>query len=88
MKQAILIYETDPWHSTKSHSLIGIATTEIKRDKLIRRYLRDELYDKPCKETLRRAMEQIQEIGQTQCLSEECDIEIDTETVELNTICI
>ena len=88
MKQAILIYQTDAWHSRSSMDLVAIATTERKRDILIRRFLRKELHQKPSMDTLETAMREIETIGQTQCLNEECDIEIYTEYIDLNEILI
>lgn len=86
MSNIILIYKTNSWHEYSSRELIAVATTEKKRDILIRRFLRNELYEKPSMKTIETAMEQISEMGQTQCLAEECDIEIDTEQVTTNEI--
>ena len=80
---AIIIYETDCWHSHSSQTLIGIATTEKQRDKIIKQYLRT-LDPKPNREEVEDAMAQIHSMGQTQCLDENFDIEIHTETVTLN----
>lgn len=86
MSQVILIYTTDPWHSFSSRELIAAATTETQRDRLIRRYLRKHLEEKPSREDIDEAMRQIQESGQTQNLSEKADLEIDTETIDTNII--
>lgn len=85
---AILIYQTDSWHSTSSFELIGIATTEKKRDTLIRRYLRECLQEKPSRDEIADAIGQVQQIGQTQGLAERYDLEIHTETIETNQLVI
>jgi hypothetical protein len=82
----ILIYQTNAYHNFSSRELIGVATTEKKRDILIRRFLRNYLVEKPTRDEIDDAMEQIRSYGQTQCLSSGFDMEIDTETVETNTI--
>lgn len=84
----ILIYQTDSWHSFVSRKLIAAATTEKKRDKIIRKYLRDYIDSNVNvdKKTIAAALEQIRSIGQTQGLAEELDFEIDVETVDPNTI--
>ena len=82
----ILIYKTNAWHNFSSRELIGVATTEKKRDILIRRFLRNYLEMKPYRDEIDDAMEQIRSYGQTQCLSSVYDLEIDSETVETNTI--
>jgi len=81
--EVIIIYQTDPWHGRSSMELIGIATTEKNRDKIDRKFLR-ELHDKPSCETKEEAFRQLNDNGQTQCLAEECDLEIYTETVNAN----
>lgn len=86
MKQAILIYTSDPWHSFRSMELIAVATTEKKRDTLVRRYLRNYIAEKLPTDLIDQAVEQIQTIGQTQCLSKEADLEIYTEAVNANVI--
>ena len=82
----IAIYQTDPWHGRSSMELIAIATTENQRDILVRRYLKNYLYRKPDMKTIEMAIKEVQEIGQTQCLSEQCDMEIYTESYDINTI--
>lgn len=86
--KAILIYQTNAWHEYSSRELIGIATTEKKRDVIIRKYLREYLEEKPHRDEIDDALEQIRSMGQTQCLSSGFDIEIDTETVEMNQLTI
>ena len=79
------IYTTDTWHSRDSMELIGIATTEKQRDKLIRQYLSTYLYEKPTKDEISRAIKEVQENGQTQSLSDtKADLEIYTESFETN----
>lgn len=80
------IYITDPWHSRKSMELIGIATTEKQRDRLIRQFLSSYIYEKPTREEISRAIKEVQENGQTQSLSNRADLEIYTETFETNRI--
>ena len=81
------IYTTDPWHSRSSMDLIGIATTEKQRDRLIRQYLNQNLFEKPTKEEISRAIKEVQENGQTHSLSDtRADLEIHTETFETNTL--
>lgn len=82
----IAIYKTDPWHSTSSRELIACATSDRQVDILVRRYLSKHLYQKPDRETKELAFRQIKEMGQTQCLSEQCDMEIDTEKYDTNVI--
>lgn len=84
--QTIIIYETNPWHNHDSRNLIGVASTKKNRDRMVRRFLKEYLHVKPTKEEIAEAMRQLDELGQTQCLSEHCDIEIDTEVVDTNTI--
>lgn len=86
MKSVILIYQTDAWLSTSSRDLVAIATTPAQRDRLVRRFLTKELYDKPDRETLQEALREIADSGQTQCLSEKCDLEILCETWDVNEI--
>lgn len=86
MKSVILIYQTDAWLSTSSRDLVAVATTPAHRDRLVRRFLTKELYDKPDRETLQEAMREIADSGQTQCLSEKCDLEILCETWDVNEI--
>lgn len=67
--------------------LIGIATTEKQRDRLIRQYLNQYLFEKPTREEISRAIKEVQENGQTQSLSDtKADLEIYTETFETNTL--
>lgn len=82
----IAIYKTDPWHSTSSRELIACATSERQEERLVRHYLSKHLYQKPDRETKELAIKQIKEMGQTQCLSEQCDMEIDTEKYYTNVI--
>lgn len=89
MKSVILIYTTDSHHSMSSMELIAIASTEKKRDSLVRKYLKKNyLYEKPSKKEIDEAIEQIQQIGQTQGLSESADIEIYTETYDVNVLSV
>ena len=81
--EVILIYETDAWHGFSSRNLIGIATTEPKRDTIVRKHLRS-LRDRPSVQLEKQAVEEIRSNGQTMCLNERCDIEIDTERVNLD----
>ena len=80
------IYKTDPWHSGSSRELIACATSERQVDILVRQYLSKHLSPKPNRETKELAIRQIKEMGQTQCLSEQCDMEIDTEKYDTNII--
>lgn len=84
--QAILIYTCNHLHEYSSMELIAIATTEKQRDRLIRRFLREYLYEKPSAETIDKALQQIQETGNTQCLAGECDLEIHTESYRTNIV--
>lgn len=84
MKSVILIYTTDSHHSISSMELIAIASTEKKRDKLVRRFLRNNLYEKPTLKEIDEAIAQLQQIGQTQGLSQTTDLEIYTETCDVN----
>lgn len=88
MKSVILIYTTDSHHSMSSMELIAVASTEKKRDTLVRRYLKNYLYEKPSKKEIDEAIEQIQQIGQTQGLSESADLEIYTETYDVNVLSV
>lgn len=88
MKSVILIYTTDCHHSMSSMELIAVASTEKKRDTLVRRYLKNYLYEKPSKKEIDEAIEQIQQIGQTQGLSESADLEIYTETYDVNVLSV
>lgn len=88
MKSAILIYTTDCHHSKSSMELIAVASTEKKRDSLVRKYLKNYLYEKPSKKEIDEAIEQIQQIGQTQGLSESADLEIYTETYDVNVLSV
>ena len=78
--EVILIYQTDPWHGRSSWVLIGVATTEENRDKIVKKYLR-ELDEKPSRGTREEAFRQLHDMDQTQCLAEECGIEIYTDRV-------
>lgn len=84
MKSVILIYTTDSHHSISSMELIAIASTEKKRDKLVRRYLRNNLYEKPTLKEIDEAIAQLQQMGQTQGLSQTSDLEIYIETCDVN----
>ena len=86
MKQTILIYTSDPWLSFRPMELIAVATTEKKRDTLVRRYLRNYISERLPADLIDQAVEQIQTMGQTQCLSKEADLEIYTEAVNSNVI--
>lgn len=67
--------------------LIGIATTEKQRDRLIRQYLNQNLFEKPTREEISRAIKEVQENGQTHSLSDtRADLEIHTENFETNTL--
>ena len=84
MKPIILIYATDCWHSFASSDIIGIATTEKQRDRLVRQYLREE--KSASRKEIADTVDEIRRMGQTQCLSQKYDIEIDTEIVDTNTL--
>lgn len=86
MKQAILIYTSDPWHSFRSMELVAVATTEKKRDSLIRRYLRNYMAERLPAELIDKAVEEVRANKQTQCLSEKAGFEIHTEAVNANVI--
>ena len=67
--------------------LIGIATTEKQRDRLIRQYLNQYLYEKPTREQISRAIKEVQENGQTHSLSDtKANLEIYTETFKTNVV--
>ena len=83
---AILIYATDPLHSYASRELIGAATTENKRDAIVRKFLREYLHFTPTRDEIADAVAQIREMDQTQCLADCYDLEIDTDTISLNEI--
>lgn len=85
-KSIILIYTTDPWHSRSSQELIGAATTEKHRDRLISEFLRNWLHTPLSASERRKALEEVRQNGQTQSLSDICDLEILTETMTLNEI--
>lgn len=84
MKPIIIIYTTDPWHSFASRDIIGIATTENHRDRIIRKFLREKKFAR--RTEIQEAIGDIQRMDQTQCLAEKHKIEIDTESVEINTL--
>ena len=86
MSPLILIFSTDPWLSFRSRELVAIATSPAKRDALVRKFLKSRIGKKPTSKTLQTALEEIKAMGQTQCLTEELNIEIDTELVEPNEI--
>lgn len=88
MKSVILIYTTDCHHSMSSMELIAVASTEEKRDAIVRKYLKNYLYEKHSKKEIDEAIEQIQQIGQTQGLSESADLEIYTETYDVNVLLV
>ena len=85
MKNIIIIYETDPLLDENARTCIGLATTSKKRDSLIREYLR---YYIEVKDTslIKKAIEEIQQSGKTDCLLREYRIGILTITVPLNKI--
>lgn len=84
MKSVILIYTTDSHHSMNSMELIAVASTEKKRDTLVRRFLRNYLYEKLTLKEIDEAIAQLQQMGQTQGLSLTADLEIYTETCNIN----
>lgn len=84
MKSVILIYTTDSHQSKSSMELIAIASTEKKRDILVRRFLRNYLYEKLTLKEIDEAIAQLQQMGQTQGLSQTTDLEIYTETCDIN----
>ena len=84
MTSVILIYTTDSHHSMSSMELIAVASTEKKRDTLVRRFLRNYLYEKLTLKEINEAIEQLQQMGQTQGLSKAADLEIYTETYNVN----
>lgn len=84
MKEATLIYQTDPWHSKSSRILVAVTTTEKKRDKVLRKYIGDLMYIP--RSLVTKAVEQVREYGQTSCLAEKYGIEILTEKWTLNEI--
>ncbi len=87
-RTVILIYTSNPWLCHSSRELIGTATTEKQRDRLIRKYLREEVNVKLSREDINEALRHIHQFGQTQCLSELIDEEIDTDTLDLNQLCV
>lgn len=86
MKEIILIYLTDAWHTVDSHELIATATTVSKRNKLIRTFLRDYANDDVPRDAVDEAIAQIDSIGQTQGLNAFCGFEIYVETIPANEI--
>lgn len=86
MKSVIAVYTTDGWHTYSSRELIGVATTEKKRDTIVRRYLRNHPYEKLNRNQINEAVEQIQQNRQTYGLSESAGFEIDTEEYDTNTV--
>lgn len=88
MKEIILIYITDGWHSRESQDLMAVATTVPKRNKLIRTFLRDYVNDVvPLpREAVNEAIDQIEKYGQTQGLNKFCGFELYTETISTNKI--
>ncbi len=82
-KEVILVFQTDAWLYFDSQEIIGIATTEEQRDKLVRRHLRLQDH-RPSLQLETQAVNEIRTNGQTQCLAGRCDIEIDTERVNLD----
>lgn len=84
--KTIIIYATDAWHSFKSRELIAVATTEKKRDTIVRKFLREYLEEKPRRDEINDFIKEIHDYGQTQSLAERYDMEIDTETVTANQI--
>lgn len=82
-KEVILVFQTDAWHYFDNREIIGIATTEEQRDKLVRRHLRLQDH-RPSLQLETQALNEIRTNGQTQCLAGRCDIEIDTERVNLD----
>ncbi len=86
MKPVIIIYTTDPWHTFASREIIGVATTEKKRDVIVRRYLREYQYEKLNRDTINEAVKQVQQSRQTSILSEKTGFEIDTEEYDTNTV--
>lgn len=82
----IAIYSSEDSCEYSPPDLIAVATTEKQRDRLIREFLRDFTYMKPSRETIKEALQEIQEYGHTTCLSKECDFEINTKTYYTNTI--
>ena len=85
MKNIIIIYQTDPFLDENARTCIGFATSCRKQDTLIREYLR---YYVEVKDTslIKKAIEEVQQSGQTDCLLREYDIGILTITVPLNKI--
>ncbi len=83
-KEVILVFQTNAWHYRDSRHIIGIATTEDMRDKLVRKHLRSLHRRRPSLQLETEALNEIRTIGQTQCLAGRCDIEIDTERVNLD----
>lgn len=87
-RTVILIYTTNAWLQFSSRELIGAATTEKQRDRLVRKYLREEVNVKLSRKVINEALRHINQFGQTQSLSELIDEEIDTETLDLNQLCV
>lgn len=88
MTKIIIIYTTNAYHEYSSRELIGAATSEKQRDRLVRKYLREYLYEKPSRDEIAEAIRHLHEYGQTQCLNGPCDLGIDTDVVETNQLCI
>ena len=75
------IYRTNAWHYRSSRELIGLATTEESKEKMIKRFLRENKVSTASRNV---ALQHIDEFGQTQCLNENYDFEIDTEVYTLD----
>ena len=85
MKNIIIIYQTDPFLDENARTCIGLATSCRKRDTLIREYLRYYVEVKD-KSLIKKAIEEVQQSGKTDCLLKEYDIGILTLSVPLNKI--
>lgn len=84
MKKTFVIFVTDDCQSVSSRELIGVASTERNRDRMIRKYLRGYLDREIRMQMVREAEGQIQEKGHTSCLYDEYGIEIMAVMVDIN----
>lgn len=88
MAKIIIIYTTNADHEYSSRELIGAATSEKQRDRLVRKFLREYIYENPSRDEIAEAIRHLHEYGQTKCLNGPCDLEIDTDVVETNQLCV
>lgn len=88
MKPIYLIFTADAWHSHSSMELVAVATTKRQRDRLVRKYILEESAEKPAglRDLASEAVQEIQRMDQTQCLSKLLDYELFVQTRTPNEI--